>query len=311
MKAMRRFFFLWLAVLASHGWLFADHWTPVGAPYEENMDLTGVILINGEEQQSTALEVGVFCGDECRGAGRPLYFAPTQRYVVMLIIYGEAGDQLTFKLFDHELNEELELASPEAIAFTEDGYGNLSEPYMLNFKDIDITQTTAFNQGWTWWSTFIEQSGINGLTMLENELGTNGLTIKSQSQFVNYNPNTNKWTGSLKSISNEGAFMIRVGTACEVSLTGAPVNPADHPITLNPGWTWIGYPVGATMSVSDAFANITPSVGDQVKSQSGFATYNGTKWSGSLKNMEPGKGYMYKSNSAEAVILVYPDGAGE
>ena len=178
--------------------------------------------------------------------------------------------------------------------------------YVANFMENGITQTTNFTSGWTWWSTYIEQSELNGLTMLENELGTDGLTIKSQNQFVNYNPNTNKWTGSLKSINNEGAFMIRVGTACEVSLTGAPVNPADHPITLNPGWTWIGYPVTETMSVTEAFANITPSVGDQVKSQSGFATYNGTKWSGSLKNMEPGKGYMYKSNNAEAVILVYP-----
>ena len=307
---MRKAIALLMACL-SGGWLVAGHWTPVGAPYEENMALTCVVLINGEEQQSAALEVGVFCGAECRGAAQPLLFPPTQRYIFQITVFGEVGDTLNFKLFDHELNEELELTPPEAITFTIDGYGNLSEPYMLNFKDIEITQTTSHNQGWTWWSTYIEQSDVNGLTLLENELGTNGLTIKSQSQFVNYNPNTNKWTGSLKSISNEGAFMIRVGTACEVSLTGAPVNPADHPITLNPGWTWIGYPVGATMSVSDAFANITPNVGDQVKSQSGFATYNGTKWSGSLKNMEPGKGYMYKSNSAEAVILVYPDGAGE
>jgi hypothetical protein len=84
----------------SNGWLFANHWTPNDSEYEDNMTLTGVIQIDGVEQQSTALEVGVFCGEECRGSGYPTYFFPAQRYVIQLLVFGESGDSLTFKLFD-------------------------------------------------------------------------------------------------------------------------------------------------------------------------------------------------------------------
>ena len=124
---------LLLFICLSNGWLFANHWTPDDSTYEDNMTLTGVIQINGVEQQSTTLEVGVFCGDECRGSGMPIYFFPTQRYIVQLLIFGETGHQLTFKLYDHDLGQELNLVSPEAVTFNSDGYGSLSNPYVLNF----------------------------------------------------------------------------------------------------------------------------------------------------------------------------------
>jgi len=110
-----------MLICLSSGWLFANHWTPDDSTYEDNMPLTGVIQINGVEQQSTTLEVGVFCGDECRGSGMPIYFFPTQRYVVQLLIFGETGHQLTFKLYDHALGQELNLVSPETVTFNSDG----------------------------------------------------------------------------------------------------------------------------------------------------------------------------------------------
>ena len=287
------------------------HWDVNIYQYSNTMSVIGVIQIDGVEQATAALELGAFVNDECRGRERLEYDSDIDRYLLYLTLFGNDDDQLTFKLYDHGVNAEVDKTCLTTLTFETNGVvGTYDEPFVFDFGDA-LMQTSSFVNGWTWWSTYIEQSDLNGLAMMEDELGTNGLTIKSQNQFVNYNPNTGRWTGSLKSINNEGAFMIRASVACEVNLTGTPVNPADHPITLNPGWTWIGYPVTETMSVTEAFSNITPSVGDQVKSQSGFATYNGTKWSGSLKNMEPGKGYMYKSNSSQTVILVYPNGAGE
>ena len=292
----------------------AYHWTVNPHQYPTTMMVTSVVSLDGAEQFVSTLEVGAFCGEECRGRDTAIYVPQLERYLLFLTVYGsDENDTIVFRLYDHALGEELSVQClNNTLTYTENGiHGTLVEPYVIEFLSQNVTQTTSLNIGWTWWSSYIEQSDINGLDMLKEALGTNGLTIKSQNQFVNYNPNTGRWTGSLKSINNEGTFMIRVSTVCEVVLAGASVNPADHPITLNPGWTWIGYPVTATMSVAEAFANITPNVGDQVKSQSGFATYNGTRWNGSLKNMEPGKGYMYKSNSTGTVTLVYPDGVGE
>ena len=193
--------------------------------------------------------------------------------------------------------------------------GTLSSSFTYEFdvdcSSIEITQTAELNQDWNWWSTYIEQEGLGGLDLLKSELGTNGQSIKSQSQFTNYNPNTNKWTGSLKSIDNKSTYMIRTANACVVSMTGSVADPSAHPIAVKPGWTWIGYPVDVEMNLADAFASYTPMAGDQVKWQSGFATYNGTKWNGSLKKFTPGKGYMYKSSKTANATLVFPNGGSK
>jgi hypothetical protein len=79
-----------------------------------------------------------------------VFFAPTQQYVVQLLVYGNSGDELSFKLYDHEQNMELELVSPEAITFSTDGYGSLSSPYVLNFLEIhEITVTASPTEGGT------------------------------------------------------------------------------------------------------------------------------------------------------------------
>ena len=125
-----------LFICLSNGWLFANHWTPNDSEYEDNMTLTGVIQIDGVEQQSTALEVGVFCGEECRGSGYPTYFLPAQRYVIQLLVFGESGDSLTFKLFDSDSGQELNLVSPDAVTFNANGYGSLYDPHIFNFTVI-------------------------------------------------------------------------------------------------------------------------------------------------------------------------------
>lgn len=143
-----------LLICLSNGWLFANHWTPNESEYENNMTLTGVIQINGEEQHSTTLEVGVFCEGECRGSGYAVYFFPTQRYVIQLLIFGENGNPLTFKLYDSSLGQEIDMASPDPVTFNANGYGSLSDPYVLNFTgSVDENYVITVN-------TYPEDGGI-------------------------------------------------------------------------------------------------------------------------------------------------------
>lgn len=129
---MKKVIALLIACLSST-LLLANHWIPESAAYSDNMALYSVIQINGEEQYSDQLEVGVFCGDECRGSAIVSEFWLTHRYLAIVTVYGESGHQLTFKLYDHCRGEELELASPAAITFNDDGYGTPVDPYILNF----------------------------------------------------------------------------------------------------------------------------------------------------------------------------------
>lgn len=133
---MKRIIFIFWIAMVSSGWLMANHWTPNSTPYEGNMTLTGIVRIDGIEQQTATLEVGAFCGEECRGSAQLTYFSPAQHYVVQLLIYGNSGDSITFSLYDHGLNEELDLITYDVVTVTSDGYGSLANPYMLNFYSL-------------------------------------------------------------------------------------------------------------------------------------------------------------------------------
>ncbi len=181
--------------------------------------------------------------------------------------------------------------------------------YVAHFTQANITQTSSFTQGWNWWSTYIEQEGIDGLAQLEEGLDTVGIQIKSQQQYVNYYEGIG-WMGTLENIDNESSYKIKTSAACVVEMTGEETVSASHPITIGSGWNWIGYPVNSSMSVATAFSNVTPASGDQVKAQNGYANYyDGMGWMGTLSTIEPGMGILYKSNGSGSFTLVYPTNA--
>ena len=308
---MREAIVLFLACL-SGGWLMANHWTPVGAPYEENMALTCIVQISGVEQVNDALEVGVFCGEECRGVAQPALFPPTQRYIYQITVFGEEGDMMTFRLYDHATEQELDLSSPAPVAFDILGYGNMSAPVVLNFELASITQTSTFVQGWNWWSGYVELDGANSLQSLQDNLGASGMMIKSQNAgYASYLEGFG-WYGSLSTINNESTYQIRVSEACTVEMTGAMAKPTDHPITLVTGWNWIGYPVSVSMTIAEALSGLTPQNGDMLKSQNnGYVSYlEGFGWYGSLNTLQPGMGLMYKSNNSQPVVFTFPSETG-
>lgn len=134
----------------------ANYYEPV--EYQNNMSITSVILINGEEQFSANLEVGAFCGDECRGSQMAIEFFYNHRYLVQMQIYGYENDEFTFKLYDHSGDgKELDyLVSPDAIVFAQNGYGNLGVPYPLDFTGQEPSPTQTFELPITGYGTNIE-----------------------------------------------------------------------------------------------------------------------------------------------------------
>ncbi len=282
-----------------------NHWTPDESIYPNNMTLIGSVQIDGVSQNSTMLEVGAFCGDELRGSQIAQYIPELGKYEVFLMIYGEANDEITFKLYDHSAKEELDLVSPDAVTFAVNGtLGSVETPYILNFISSE-QQIRNLKSGWNWFSSYIELEGGEGLEMMEDALGENGLQIKNQSAFVTNS--SSGWYGSLTSVSVQDMFMIETSDTVTMTLEGPKVNPEDYTFSLSQGWKWISYPVSESLSVEDAFANLTPNHGDNIKSQTAFSQYyNGIGWIGGLNTMNPGEGYMYRNSSDETKTLVYP-----
>ena len=124
----------------------ASHWEPFSQGTSGSMVLIGKLQINGVDQTSNQLELGVFCGNECRGSSLAHLFeyAQLNYYMVDPMVYGDAGDTYTFKLYDHSIGQELVLTSPASITFNENGYGTVFEPYILNFLSA-VSVTASVN----------------------------------------------------------------------------------------------------------------------------------------------------------------------
>lgn len=176
------------------------------------------------------------------------------------------------------------------------------------------TQSGTLSKGWNWWSTYIEQEGIDGLGMLENSIGGAGIRIQGRDgntdQYVSQG--TSGWYGNLEAITNEQMYKIRTRAVCNAEITGYEANLADHPITINKGWNWIGFPNSRRVYLEEALSGFTPKAKDVIKGRNGVATYvvagNYRLWYGTLTALEPGQGYMYKSFNNTPKTLVYQNG---
>ena len=194
--------------------------------------------------------------------------------------------------------------------------GNAS--YVAVFEQSPITQNQTLSTGWNWWSSYVELNGAEGLSMLENGLGSAGQMIKSRSdgyvESYTYNGATG-WFGSLTSISNEQMYKINMNSSSSTAVTGYLVSTSNHPIAIGNGWNWIGFPLNQSVGVAEALSGFSPAVDDVLKGRNSYTTYfsnNGTTgWFGSLNTLEPGYGYMYQSQSSGTKTLVFQPSRGE
>ena len=173
--------------------------------------------------------------------------------------------------------------------------------------DYPAEQTFNLAQGWNWWSTYLNITLNDLKDALVAALPNGAIVIKAQDgKRTTYNGSS--WKGQLSILDVKQMYEIQVSGSCSIILNGTPVNPADNAITLYPnGYTWIAYSLNENLSVGTALQGIQPAPenGDMIKAQNGFASFNGTSWKGSLKTLEPGKGYIYKSSSNESKTLIF------
>ena len=108
---------------------------------ESNFTMDVIGTIDGERCDS-AYEIGVFCGDECRAT---MPYSSSSRimheyfgYYSALTINGEAGENFSFRLYDHRNNVEVgALTPPEVLPYVADKqYGSFNEGlYNLAFNE--------------------------------------------------------------------------------------------------------------------------------------------------------------------------------
>lgn len=284
---------------------YNSHWTVVDNPNYSETTVIGILQFNGVEQNANYYEVGAFCNGECRGRGILTYNVQLGRSLIVMTVYGNNDDQITFDVYDHLHGESTDLVCLTELTFEENTItGSYDLPYPINFG---IMQVAAMQTGWNWYSTIVEQEGIEGLEMLEASLGSNGVMIKSQTNGFDINYG-NMWMGNLDYVTNEQMYMINTNAPSTASMVGNKVDVTAHPITLYPGWTWIGYPNAEAMDINDALSNLNATNGDVLKSKHSFSSYiEGQGWFGTLNTLEPGTGMMYHSQKNLHTTFTYSD----
>jgi len=192
------------------------------------------------------------------------------------------------------INEDTKILAMTTVGTGDDDVSETVEfNYTLKHSDMDF----AMNEGWTWIShNFDAPVAVNTLAADENVH-----RIMSQTQEVIRDPQLDM-VGMLQELNASESYKVETKAAtARQRLSEIAWNPAT-PIALSSGWNWLGYPVGQTMSVDEAFASTAAENLDVIVGQNGFAQFDGENWVGTLETMSPGLGYMYHSQSQKNVV---------
>ena len=109
-------------------------WRPDRYAYPSVMPVIAeVVRIDGGKADRSDVEVGAFCDTECRGAG---VFVDG---MLMMSVYGNPGDALTFRVLDKETGETMTLA--QTAVFGNEPLGSLTAPYVFDMRRSGIDAT--------------------------------------------------------------------------------------------------------------------------------------------------------------------------
>ncbi len=111
------------------------HWNFNPHQYEHTMTIVGLVQIDGEEQRVPYYEVGAFCNNECRGSAMLQYLPRYDKYLAFLTVYGEDGNSIKFKLYNHNNNHEVSKVTPAFSFVTDTICGNPNDPFVFVFTD--------------------------------------------------------------------------------------------------------------------------------------------------------------------------------
>ena len=239
-----------------------------------------------------------------------IWMEPSMGGMVLGAGYYQMGDNCRVEAIPHEgyvfsswTTLDGAIVSEEAIYnFTVEGDTNLKAVFVPNTQ----TQTLALSAGANYVSFNVEITLEDLQTALTDALGTTGVTmsIKSQTQYTELK--RGHWTTGFTNFNISEMFIVKVSAACEITLTGALIDPAEHPVTMVHGANWIAYPLSTPMTITDVFTGFVGS-NDALTSQTQFSKYIRGKWSTEIV-LQPGQGYIYQSPANEDRTFVFPTG---
>lgn len=93
--------------------------------------------LEGENLDNEDYQVNAFCGTECRGIGKIV------KGMVMISVYGNAADKITFQVTDSEGT--IQLVNNSEVTFSEDLLGNLYDPFVITVDNVNGVKEVSYD----------------------------------------------------------------------------------------------------------------------------------------------------------------------
>lgn len=280
-------------------------WKVNPADYSYSMNLTLQIEIEGELSDDKLDIVGAFIGGQLCGVGSVKFNSDINKYVVFLTAYSNLaiGETLTFQVWDASTCTTFGTTVETFPFIADDLVGAPNLPQIIH-TNSQILRKIYLHPGWNWISYNIVLANPDVNSALSSLTQPSGGLIKSQIALSSYSNNLDTWAGNLTNLTNSTMYQMNVSDYDSLSMVGPPID-VNTPIIIPSGWNWIGYLPQNGLPISEALETLSPTNGDVIKSQDGFAQYvNGLGWIGNMASMNSPNGYMIYLNEIDT--LIYP-----
>ena len=266
----------------------SQHWKPNTNVYSHSMVVTADVQLDGVSKNDYEIEIGAFCGDELRGSATLQHFEGVDKFLYQFLVYGDPDDVITFKLYDHNKNKEVDYMSYEEIVFSNNAvHGTLNEPKTINFVPKHKVDVLSNGQGGEVYGTGYYNN---------NEVVTISANPYFGYAFVN-------WTVNGEIVSTEKELTI---TVTEDIVYTANFEEA-HSVILKNGWNWYSTYVDINGEDGLNFMKKELSgVADMFKGKSKFCTYlyENNLWVGDLMSTSTEEMYMIHLESDDYTFSV-------
>ena len=166
---------LFIAALFLYGAMQAQnyHWSYNYHDYENNFPFIGEVYLNGEVVASSDFEIAAFVGDQVR-ATEFLFEAdpdnyPGHFYAWLGVSYNNAGETVTFKLYDHATGTEYDDCSTTVLT-NANGYGETWDPVIIEFT---VETPISYGPEYPW----IPGNNYENYMYLETQIQIDGVPV--------------------------------------------------------------------------------------------------------------------------------------
>ncbi len=272
---------------------------------QKNMQITAQVKMAQKVLTDKNSIVAAFDSDDvCMGSGQ-IEIDARGKAILYLTVYGQESkkENLKFRMWNSSTGLIFSLDPDQPIVYTPDAmYGSYEQPVIFTATQ-QSQQHIELTPVWTWVSLNVksEQAG-NVERLLSKGTWTQGDQLKDPELHSFYNYEKGHWTYSKgsqhDSLTCDRMYYIKSQSQQTLLIEGTPIyDKKQRTIYVRNGWNYIGYTPTVNLTIQEALADYYGKVsdGDIIKSQNEFATFSKVYgWTGNLKYMKPGCGYMLK-----------------